>query len=355
MAEANVPESVFSGYWGKCHCQGIAVDRANRAIYYSFTTKLIKTDFSGNLIGSVDGLIGHLGCIDFCEADGKVYGSLEFKNDQIGRGILKALGKDAAVEDAFYCAIFDGDAVTRPDMDAEKDGVMRAVYLPDVTEAYKAEAHADGRAYAHRYGCSGIDGTGWGRAPGEEKDVLLIAAGIYGDIARGDNDFQLLFRYDHALSWWDTIARPLDQTAMHRSGARAQHTLFLYTGNTTWGVQNLEYDAFTGDWYLAVYPGEKPRFPNYSMFVLDGARRAEPAVHPATGEPIERVFLKQTGAGENGVWGNRFPFGSTGMYAFGDGRWYFSQDGNDPLRGHYTELRLYRAACGEDAPFVPAE
>ena len=50
MAEANVPESVFSGYWGKCHCQGIAVDRANRAIYYSFTTKLIKTDFSGNLM-----------------------------------------------------------------------------------------------------------------------------------------------------------------------------------------------------------------------------------------------------------------------------------------------------------------
>ena len=184
---------------------------------------------------------------------------------------------------------------------------------------------------------------------------LAVCDPVYGDNGRGDNDFQVLFRYDHALSWWDTVARPLDQNAMHRSGARAEHTLFLYTGNTEWGVQNLEYDGFTGDWYLAVYPGKKPGFPNYSMFVMDGARRAEPSVHPVTGEPIERVYLKEAGAGENGEWGSYFTFGSTGMYAFGDGTWYFSQDGCDPERGHYTDLRLYRAADGEEAPFTPAE
>ena len=63
--------TIFSGYHGQCHCQGIALDRKGGYIYYSFTTKLIKSDLQGNVIGSVDGLIGHLGCIDFCERDGR--------------------------------------------------------------------------------------------------------------------------------------------------------------------------------------------------------------------------------------------------------------------------------------------
>ena len=184
LTPRDLPRTVFSGYWGKCHCQGIAVDRKNRVIYYSFTTKLVKTDFRGNLIGSVDGLTGHLGCIGFCEADGKIYGSLEFKNDAIGKGILRALGKDGRVAEAFYCAVFDGDAVVRPDMDAEKDGVMRAVFLPDVTEMYADTVRVGSKTLSHRYGCSGIDGTGWGKVPGEDRYALLIAAGVYGDTGR---------------------------------------------------------------------------------------------------------------------------------------------------------------------------
>ena len=353
MSGALLPETVFSGYWGACHCQGIAVDEKRREIYYSFTTTLVKTDFEGRLLGSVRGLVGHLGCIDFCEADGRVYGSLEFKNDSIGRGILSALGQDRALKDGFYCAIFNGAAITRPDMDAEKDGVMRAVFLPDVTEAYLASVSRGGRTLAHRWGCSGIDGTGWGRAPGENRETLLIAAGIYSDLSRDDNDYQVLFRYDGALSWWDTAARALDQAAMHRSGAAADETLFLYTGNTEWGVQNLEYDAYTGDWYLAVYPGKKPAFPNCAMYVLDGARAAVPGVHRATGEPIREVFLRGASAGETP--GSRFPLGATGMYSFGNGLWYFSEDGRDPVRGHYTRLRLYRACSGPGGPrFIPA-
>ena len=78
---------IFSGYWGKCHCQGIAVDETRGFIYYSFTTKLVKSDLDGNIIGTVDNIIGHLGCIDFNEKDGKVYASLEYKNDSIGKGL----------------------------------------------------------------------------------------------------------------------------------------------------------------------------------------------------------------------------------------------------------------------------
>ena len=113
------PSRVFSGYWGGCHCQGVAVDRAKGEIYYSFTTRLVKTDLNGNLIGTVEGLTGHLGCIDFCEADGRIYGSLEYKNDAVGKGILRTLGKTGAHTAAFYCAVFNGAAITRAGMDAD--------------------------------------------------------------------------------------------------------------------------------------------------------------------------------------------------------------------------------------------
>ena len=79
MIMEKFPKHIFSGYFGKIHCQGIAVDEEKGYVYFSFTTKLIKTDLEGNLIGTVDGLIGHLGCIAFNKEDGKVYGSLELK------------------------------------------------------------------------------------------------------------------------------------------------------------------------------------------------------------------------------------------------------------------------------------
>ena len=70
-------DRIFSGYWGKLHCQGMSMDKEKKFIYYSFTTKLVKTDIEGNIVGSVDRIIGHLGCIDYCDDDGKVYASLE--------------------------------------------------------------------------------------------------------------------------------------------------------------------------------------------------------------------------------------------------------------------------------------
>ena len=68
--------SIFTGYWGNYHIQGIAVDKKGGYIYYSFTTKLVKATLDGKIIGSVDGIVGHLGCIAFNEEDGCVYGSL---------------------------------------------------------------------------------------------------------------------------------------------------------------------------------------------------------------------------------------------------------------------------------------
>ena len=54
------------------HVQGLAVDAAGEYLYISFTTCLVKTDMAGNLVGSVKGLAGHLGCSAYCREDGRV-------------------------------------------------------------------------------------------------------------------------------------------------------------------------------------------------------------------------------------------------------------------------------------------
>ena len=341
-----LPGSIFSGYHGACHCQGIAVDPERGYIYYSFTTKLIKSDLAGNLIGSVEGLVGHLGCIDFCEADGRVYGSLEYKNDVIGRGILKHLDMaDRQLENAFYCAIFDVDRIDRPGMEAAE--VMRAVYLPEVVADFEDSVEIDGRTLPHRYACSGIDGTAWGPMWGtrDGRQYLNICYGIYGDTDRRDNDYQVILTYD-AARWWDTVAQPLCQESMHKSGAHSVGRYFLHTGNTTWGVQNLEYDAYSGNWLVAVYPGKKPQFENYSTFIIDGSAAPCKGLHDAYGEQIARLTLADS---------NHFPHGSTGTFAVGDGRYYFSLAGRDAEQGQYTNVTLWRATGKADTPFERIE
>ena len=98
-AQPKLPVQINANAWeagvkSAGHIQGIAVDSKREFIYVSFTTLLVKLDMQGNVIGSVTGLLGHLGCLEFNEEDGRVYGSLEYKNDAIGNfeagGCLRA-------------------------------------------------------------------------------------------------------------------------------------------------------------------------------------------------------------------------------------------------------------------------
>lgn len=339
-------DKVFSGYHGKCHCQGIAVDLAGGYIYYSFTTKLVKSDLEGNIVGCVDHMIGHLGCIAFNRADGRVYASLEYKNDAVGRGILSALSLEGQHgRDGFYIAIFDADRIDRTDMDAETDGVMKAVYLPTVLEDYRAVVSINGREHRHAYGCSGIDGVTVGPdfgAPGG-KPYLSVCYGIYSDTERVDNDHQVILQYDFER-WWDEVAEPLTQSRMHTSGPlQPRRKYFLYTGNTTYGVQNFEYDAFTGDYFLCVYPGKKAGFPNYPMYVIDGSAPARQDSLTGCGEASTGLVLtlRETGCSQNGISGMEFPHGSTGFCSLGNGEFCVSHHFSDPEKGHATTLCRY--------------
>ena len=344
MKPDSLPRDIFSGCWNTGHCQGIAVDLARDAVYYSFTTALVKTDLAGRLLGSVTGLLGHLGCIALGE-DGRVYGSLEYKNDAIGRSILNMLGSEAALEDAFYMAIFDGGRIDRTGLDACRDGVMTAVYLKEVVDDFAGQAAMGHRTVPHRLGCSGIDGTTFGPIPGSEdkKKYLYVAYGVYADETRADNDHQVLLCYD--ASDWARFERPLRQEAMHRSGPDApDHKYFAFTGNTNYGVQNLEYDPYTNSFLMAVYRGKKPQYPNRPLYAVDASKPSVTAplrgMEPATeGETLS--LLEKGIPHESGVWGWDFPLGSTGLCALGNGYYYVSHDGRGD-DGWYTHVKLYR-------------
>ena len=336
-----LPKSIYTGKWEGGHIQGIAIDRERNYIYCSFTTEFIKLDMEGNLIGSVRGFTGHLGCMAYNYEDGRVYASLEYKNDDIGRHILNNLGVENEIKNAFYIAIFDVEKITRPDMDAEKDGVMTTVWLREVLEDYLAEWEEDGFRKKHRYGCSGIDGMTFAPAFEGEGMRLLVAYGIYRDLKREDNDYQVLLSYKpENLETYEDI---LTAENIHVNGpASCDERYFVYTGNTTYGIQNLEYDSYTGDIFVAVYKGTKPQYPNYDMFVIAGKQTPEIQELPGYyGEKGKVLALKEVGLTENNIYGYRFPYGQTGMYSLGDGRFYISESGY--VDGyHESNICLYR-------------
>lgn len=341
-----VPNSIFSGAYREGHVQGIAVDTRRGFVYYSFTTMLLKTDLLGNPIGSVVRLAGHLGCITYDAARDRLYASLEMKHDAIGAGIIKRTGWDPTHEDAFYLASFDCAAITRMEMDAECDGVMLAVYLGDVVKDYLDVDEVSGMP--HRYGCSGIDGIGFGPVFGDAPDApkkLMIAYGLYSDLLREDNDHQVILQYDPSVV--DRYGRDLHQDLPHHSGPQnCEARYFFYTGNTVYGVQNLEYDAYSHNWFLAVYTGKKPQFAPFSMFFIDGSRKA--TSQALLGRAGERgLLLTSASIGQTGeqstVRGCYFPYGQTGMMSLGDGSFYFSQNGgNREDKSFWTTICRYR-------------
>ena len=352
---AALQAEIASGPFKAGHIQGIAVDQKKRYIYYSYTTMLIKTDLQGRIVGSVTGLLGHLGDLDLNEADGRVYGSLEYKNDAIGRGILNMEKSTRTLDNAFYIAIFDVDRIDRVGMSAEKDGIMTTVYLPTVLEDYLAEVATSEGKKAHRLGCSGIDGVAFGPKFGSTsgKEYLTVAYGIYSEKDRSDNDYQVLLQYD--TEKWAKYERTLSQDDMHQMGPRKPAgQYFVFTGNTTYGVQNLEYDPFTEAWLMAVYKGVKEHYPNYTLFAADA--KARPAKQTLQGIPYIKkglvVPLKAEGLQDatTGIRGWMWGVGSTGMAALGGGYYYFSHNYNSE-QGQGSTIRMYRYTDLKDEAF----
>ena len=292
----------------KDHVQGMAVDTAARCFYLSFTTSLVKTDYEGNVLASIDSIFGHLGAMTFDAASRKLYASLECKDDVIGQGIAKHLGKEAVSQDLskFYIMAFDVDGgQARP---GAGNPVIAGQW--EVTEAIDD--------YKVHYGCSGIDGVTIAPQIGKKKGKprLYVAYGIYGDISRRDNDHQILLEYK------------LDAFKPGVTAPKASAKFFIFTGNTTWGVQNLCYDPKTGCIFMACYSGKKPEFPNFSLFAVPVAQKPVKKVLRGLeddGEHLSLALWQQGLLGSvKGIRGWRFSDATTGVCTLGDGTWFVS-------------------------------
>lgn len=354
----NWPDSIYSGKQGHLHVQGVAVDEKKGFIYFSFTDKLIKTDLSGKLIGSVTGFVGHLGDLDFNDEDGKIYGSLEYKNDEIGKGIRKKLGMSGGnKETGFYVAVFDGDRIVRPGMNAGKEKLLHAVYLSEVTKDYEDSVLTDNTKRPHRYACSGIDGLAFAPSAGNSntrKKYLYIAYGIYGDTTRSDNDCQIILKYD--VSNWGRYNVPLIQQHLQKLGPwKPEAKYFVRTGNTQYGIQNLAYDPYTGNLFAAVYHGIKSRFPNYDLFVIDMHKK--PVKRKiwlyAYQQEVDMLSLSQDGLkrDSSGIRGWYFKWGATGLCPLGKGLFYISHNKKASDDEQSSTLYLYKWTGDKKSPF----
>jgi len=353
----SLPDSISSGKQGAMHVQDVVVDKLKGYVYFSFTDKLIKTDFSGKLIGSVTGFVGHLGDLDFAD-DGKIYGSLEYKNDAIGKGIKKELGVQTGSEDGFYMAIFDASRIVRPNMNAEKEDLLRTVYIKEAVNDYTAKVKIGDKEVPHRFACSGIDGVAFAPAIGSAKAAkkfLYVAYGIYGDTARMDNDHQVILQYD--VSDWGRYAQPLSQENLHHSGPdRPLEKYFVKTGNTRYGIQNLAYDPYTGNLFAAVYRGAKTQFPNYDLFVINGKKKPTEDHISSDGREIMVKTLSLLEAGikdtKSGISGWFFPWGATGLCPLGNGLFYISHPEKTKDAQQQSTIHKYKWTGDGQNPFV---
>jgi hypothetical protein len=343
-----LPDSIYSGKQGKMHVQGIALDKANGYLYFSFTDRLIKMDLSGKFIGSVTGFVGHLGDLDFNTSDGKIYGSLEYKNDAIGKGITKSLGVQNNNENGFYIAIFDGSRVVRPDMNAEKEDLLKTVYIKEAVKDYEDSVQTSSETKRHRFACSGIDGVTFAPAIGSSdpgKKYLYVAYGIYGDTDRTDNDHQIILKYD--VAGWNKYGQQLSQGQLHHSGPEnSLEKYFVKTGSTRYGIQNLAYDPHTGNLFAAVYRGAKSQFPNYDLFVIDASQKPvkKEIVSGHKKIKVKTLSLLQAGPKDinTNIRGWRFEWGATGLCPLGDGLFYISHNKKDKTGQEQSTVYKYK-------------
>lgn len=333
---AQHPSLIYVGEQDR-HVQGIVYDTEKELLYLSFTTCFVVSDADGKIIASVDEINGHLGAMTFDPKTRKVYASLEEKADEIGASISHGLGQKTHKESAFYVVEIDVDKLTTRNTKAEN--VMRKISIDKANEFYRDSVSVNGKTLKHRYGCSGIDGVCIAPALGkstQSKNHLYVACGIYSDTTRNDNDYQILLCYD--------------LEALQKGKNTPAEVIFVKTGNTSYGVQNMAYDALNDQILLAVYRGKKPQYPNYDLFAIERSKKVFKA--KLDNVPYENKKVKQAQVSQ--AW--YFKYGSTGFYSLGDGTWYFAEGGRvvDSQSGkkrYYSKTTLYRRCKQGDVPF----
>ena len=266
------------------HMQGFSSGGGH--MYFSFTDSLVKTTLSGTVRAQVQIRGGHLGDIDW--HDGDIYASF------LAEPLPGRVWDDW---NGFALYIFDGDDLH----------LKRKVNM-DICDSYKSIA---GKPAATR-GFNAIDGAAFGREPGTGRERLFIACALRDGEKYAD---QIIL-----------------QCTPDGEYEKEYH---IHTGNTVFGIQNLDYDAETGDFWFSTYNRNSPYQPAETLFRI--------------GSDLAKVKEK-------------FCFSSPyGFECLGGGRYYASlQDGVNGKRGGtaylcdesffslgLTEEEVARAVYGE--------
>ncbi|MBQ8504387.1 MAG: hypothetical protein IJ491_08965 [Clostridia bacterium] len=336
------PLSLASGSWDVKHCQGIAIDKKNQFIYYSYTHTFVKCDFAGNVLGTITGIKGHLGDICFNEEDGRVYASL-----------------NAPSKRALYIAIIDVDNLDEIGLKAVKCGLIRTVHLHEVWNDRHTTVSLESGDVQQRYGVGGTDGVCFGPSfMTGEGNYLTVGCGTKIQPERPDNDYQVILQYD-VTAWWNVYAQPLSYKQYHHTGPYTHDgKYFVYTGHTTSGIQTMVYFDELNMWLLSVYPTRKKQFNPYTLFVIDGDVKPYKAELIGQPEKDEQYVLTLYSDGDydkkHGIYGWYSTNGNKGIEYMGDGLFYVIHPFKTWYKTQTAVAYLYVWDPSQESPFTLA-
>ncbi|MGO1200944.1 MAG: hypothetical protein ACTMKY_13710 [Dermabacteraceae bacterium] len=318
------------------------MDRERGLAFFSFTDRLVKTDLDGTVLGSITGLPAHLGDITLNPKNGKVYGSIFWGDENPYY--------------APYIAIFDPEQMHEIDESPERNSALSLVHLKQLLADRFVDLDGDGTDDG-LYATAGVDGVGFGPRFGSTTGdwLLTVTHSQWPDVDREDNDHQILVQYDPDV--FDTFAKPYDTSKPDPTSGPTEidGQYFVFTGATRWGIQNLTYDPTLGRWFMGVYAGSKPEFPNFTMFAVEAASQPVRQELRGVGVDGDTLPLAEDGL-EDAATGIRgwFQKADVGFQAMGDGLYYLCENSVvDGLQAATLTLSVW--TDHPHAPFAPAE
>lgn len=200
------------------HLQGFTSDPAHKYMYWSFTDSVVKTTFASTMIAQVHVAGGHLGDIDY--HNGKLYAS--FLGEPLG---------GHAWDDwtSFKIYVYDADTLQ----------LERIIPLP-ICDQLKAQA---GQEY-DEYGFNAIDGVTFGADLDGNEKMFVACALLDGE------------RYHRQILL--QLSTDGEYERMH----------LIETGNTVFGIQNLDHDDTTGEFWFSTYNKNKPYQPEETLYCI---------------------------------------------------------------------------------------
>ncbi len=189
------------------HMQGFTSSKEN--MYWSFTTALAKTTLTGTMKAQVEVHGGHLGDCDY--HDGKIYASY------LGNALP---GHDWNDWTSFKLYVFD----------AEDLRVLDIINL-DICDEYKRITCTP----EDTRGFQAVDGVAIAPDPVTGEDRIFVACALYNG-EKYSNQIILQFTMDGKY-----------ETEYH-----------IPTGNTVFGIQNLDYDAENKEFWFSTYGASEP-------------------------------------------------------------------------------------------------